>query len=511
MNWTKEQRYRPLNSESQAEYEALCEQAKNGKWRQKFHIQPPAGLLNDPNGFCWHDGRFHLFYQWFPLGAIHGLKYWHHLTSKNLVDFQSLGIGIAPDTIEDSHGAYSGSALSQGKNLLIAYTGNHRTAHWERIPYQRTAILTDGVLTKNPPFLSGAPKGYTEHTRDPKIWQESDGAFGMVLGAQRENKTGTVLYLKNIDGLNWDLKGEINLGDLNAGYMVECPDYFSLKNNGHQTNAKHETECPDYFSLKNNGHQTNNQYEYLFNENKSEALDVLFFCPQGLDNYPNIFQCGYVMGHFDKSALTFKHSGFQELDYGFEYYAVQTCLTENNERIAIGWFGLPDMSCPSASEGWAHCLTLPRMISLENGQLYQRPIPALEALRTNEHNGVHYELILNNPDNEPFEFNLRVNDKERTVLTYNGSALIFNRLESGLLPEPEIEVAPNKCTHIRELSIKNIHKIQLFSDTSSLEIFINDGQYVMSGRIYPQSLANGIKYEIAPSASLQIYGLKETL
>ncbi len=35
-----------------------------------WHLAPVTGLMNDPNGFCWSGGRYHLFYQWNPLAWI---------------------------------------------------------------------------------------------------------------------------------------------------------------------------------------------------------------------------------------------------------------------------------------------------------------------------------------------------------------------------------------------------------------------------------------------------------
>ena len=40
-------------------------------WRQLFHIQPPTGLLNDPNGLVAHDGTYHVCYQWHPFAPKH--------------------------------------------------------------------------------------------------------------------------------------------------------------------------------------------------------------------------------------------------------------------------------------------------------------------------------------------------------------------------------------------------------------------------------------------------------
>ncbi|MNO00328.1 Sucrose-6-phosphate hydrolase [compost metagenome] len=58
------------------------------------------------------------------------------------------------------------------------------------------------------------------------------------------------------------------------------------------------------------------------------------------------------------------HGGFDELDRGFDFYAPQTMASSDGRRILIGWMGLPDIEYPTDRNGWAHCLTLPRELSL---------------------------------------------------------------------------------------------------------------------------------------------------
>ena len=66
--WTREERYRVLNNAE--EIRDLHERIIRSDYRQQYHIQPVTGLLNDPNGFVFHNGTWHLFYQWCPWGAV---------------------------------------------------------------------------------------------------------------------------------------------------------------------------------------------------------------------------------------------------------------------------------------------------------------------------------------------------------------------------------------------------------------------------------------------------------
>lgn len=59
--WTREEKYRYLKDPQ--ELAGLYRRISASAWRQSFHNQPVTGLMNDPNGFVWHDNRWHLFYQ----------------------------------------------------------------------------------------------------------------------------------------------------------------------------------------------------------------------------------------------------------------------------------------------------------------------------------------------------------------------------------------------------------------------------------------------------------------
>lgn len=462
--WTQAERYQPLESLNAREYTNLAIKVAHAPWRQAFHIQPPTGLLNDPNGFCYDGTRYHLFYQWFPLGAAHGLKYWRALQSPDLVHFTDYGIAIAPDTEADSHGAYSGSAIANSDGTLtIAYTGNHRTPDWIRKPHQLTATYhpDTGALTRDIPFLTDSPSGYTEHVRDPKLWRDEHGNLFTILGAQRNDRTGCALITQN-GRLLGELKTTLTL---DGCYMWECPDLFPLT-------------------------------DTITGETKT----VLTISPQGLPAdgtaNRNLYQCSYAVGDFDLATLTFTHGDLITLDDGFEYYAQQSCAGENGSRIAIAWMGLPDTAYPTDEHDWQGCLTLPRTLTLENGVLKQRPLAALATLRgetiTTPTAITHGELLLDNPNSTPFTLDLFADDNHRTRLQFDGNRLIFDRSQSGALPTITLNPIPaGKANPIRELTIA-VQQLRLFIDRSSLEIFINDGDAVMTARIFAPPTANRI-------------------
>lgn len=469
MEWTREQKYRKLEDVTATEIKQLEKQVAQCPWRQAFHIQPKTGLLNDPNGLAFYQGEYHVFYQWFPLGPVHGLKYWYHLKSTDLINWQDLGIGIAPDQYYENYGAYSGSGFEHDGDLYLMYTGNNRDEDLVRHPMQAIAIMKpNGHIKKlSEPVIKDVPDGYTDHFRDPKVW-EQDGAYYAIIGAQRQNKTGCTVLYRSTNAIDWTFLGEMKTELDNFGYMWECPDYFELENKG-----------------------------------------VLIFSPQGLnpegDKYQNIYQTGYFIGEpLNLETKEFHHGEFHELDYGFDFYAPQSTEGEDGRRIVVGWLGLPEVDYPTDRYGWAHCLTLPRELKMVNGKLYQVPVRELEALRKDGASvaetvnsevreigaGVHYELECEFTNIEAAEIglSLRAGEGEETVFKYDtvSKKIILDRTNSG-------EAVGTEFGTVRKTPYNSDKiKIRLFMDTSSLEIFVNDGEYAFTSRIFPTNDENKI-------------------
>lgn len=473
MIWTKEQRYRRIEEVSPEEIQNLKARVNDCFWRQTFHIQPETGLLNDPNGFSYYNGEYHLFYQWFPLGPVHGLKYWYHTKSKDLVHWKNVGIGIEPTNDYDSHGAYSGSAIEHEGKLYLFYTGNTRDENWVRKPYQCIAIMDEiGKIKKlEQPVIHKVPDGYTDHFRDPKVWKKDD-MFYAVIGAQREDETGCVVLYSSPNLLHWQCEGELQTHLNNFGYMWECPDYFEVEDRG-----------------------------------------ILLFSPQGLkpktDQYENIYQSGYILGEkLDIKQLSMSHGSFQELDRGFDFYAPQTMVDSEGRRILVGWMGLPEIDYPTDRNGWAHCLTLPRELLVRGDKLIQRPVKELQALRKQQYKikdticseqkmykgfkGIAYEMICEFKNENATEYGIifRASENEGTVVKYDAvqKKVILDRANSGE-PVGESYGTKRKCS----IEARTI-KVHLFVDTSSVEIFINDGEEVFTSRIFPRADSKEIRF-----------------
>ena len=85
MEWTRESRYKKYSEWDAETLLKLQAQATASKYQMSYHIRPQSGLLNDPNGFSYFNDEYHVFYQSYPFGAVHGLKSWVHLTSPDLV------------------------------------------------------------------------------------------------------------------------------------------------------------------------------------------------------------------------------------------------------------------------------------------------------------------------------------------------------------------------------------------------------------------------------------------
>lgn len=329
------------------------------KWRLNFHLMPPDGWLNDPNGLCQFHGEYHVFFQYSPGEPEGGLKYWGHYISKDLLRWEYAGIALSPEEEFEKRGVYSGSVLIQDGEMHLFYTGNVKlTGDYNYITNGRqgnTILVSskDGRKFGKKELLmtnTDYPEDLTCHVRDPKVVSGAsigiaDGQNYMLLGARTLDDEGEILLYRSANLKKWEL-ANVLLADRPFGYMWECPDAFML-----------------------------------------EDKKILSFSPQGVErdgiDYANLYQAGYYFldGSFDGK---YHLHDFKEWDRGFDFYAPQTFEDEKGRRLLIGWIGMPDepqQYNPTVEYGWQNALTVPREVFLQNNKVMQYPVEELKSLR----------------------------------------------------------------------------------------------------------------------------------
>lgn len=437
--------------------EIKAPQIKQDRWRLGFHLMPPIGWLNDPNGLCYFKGKYHVFFQYAPFDATGGIKVWGHYTSKDFIHWNYEGTPLVTDQAEDSHGVYSGCTLVEDDKAFLYYTGNvKRLGNYDYIYSGREAntilVETEDMVHFKEKVCIMTNKDYGDdmscHVRDPKVWKE-EGVYYMVQGARSKVDKGCILVFASKDKYNWQLIQQITTKEP-FGYMWECPDLFVL-----------------------------------------EGKRILSLSPQGIAanglDYWNIYQAGYYVltGDFKGE---YQLSKFKELDRGFDFYAPQTFEDLQGRRILIGWMGLPDCeeeyTNPTITKGWQHCLTLPRVLHMREDKIYQEPIKELEKLRKNKRIDIIKkegslegfeleEILLTNIDDDDFKMILDNNIK----LSYSKSDKIFSL---------EFLNKTGAGRRKRVVLLERLHSLRLYRDYSSVEVFLNQGEEVFSTRYYPE-------------------------
>ncbi|MFC0561159.1 glycoside hydrolase family 32 protein [Halalkalibacter alkalisediminis] len=449
-------------------------------YRLAYHVMPPVGLLNDPNGFIQFNGAYHLFYQWNPFKTDHGAKFWGHYSSRDLVHWEHHEIALAPSDWFDKNGCYSGSAIEHENKLYLFYTGNVKDEANNRETYQVMAVSDDGQQFEKKGVVINLPEGYTPHFRDPKVWKHGEH-FYLIIGAQAEDLTGKAVLFCSDNLQEWEHLGPIagaHMGPLNDfGYMWECPDLFEL-----------------------------------------DGQDVLIFSPQGLEPsgiyYQNLYQAGYVIGKMDYEKVQYEHGLFIELDRGFEFYAPQTTVDEKGRRILIGWLGMPEEredAHPTIEHKWIHSMTIPRQLKGINGKIYQQPVTELQELRTNHCAYENVELTtkaqgFEGIEGEALEIYLETLETVTQPIKIhirNHANIVYHPTDK-LVKLDRISYVDGKTVEERFCHLQQLTNLRIYLDTSSIEVFVNDGEEVFSARIYPKQEDQGISFAADGSERVKI-------
>jgi fructan beta-fructosidase len=470
----------------------LAQNTYNEPWRPQFHFTPPKNFMNDPNGLVFYKGEYHLFYQYNPQGTEWGHMSWGHAVSSDMLHWKNLPLAIPEEPAK--YMIYSGSAVVDWKNasglcasgeaadpscLIAIYT-----AAGTNIQNQNLAFSNDRGRTWT--NYAGNPIADLKQPdfRDPKVfWYETEKKWVMVAVLADERKA---VFFDSRDLKKWVLRGSFEAGG----------------------NDKGQWECPDLFELAVDGNSQNKKWVLVVNRNPG--------APAGGTG------TRYFVGTFDGLRFANETPAGQELwaDYGKDFYATNSFSDlppKDGRRIWIGWISNWQYANREPTSVWRGAQSLPRELSLaqfpDGIRLVQKPIAETKGLREREFvklsnvsvpkamqamqlanargDTLEIEAELAPGDAKEMGFRLRKGGPEKTILGVSPPTkeVFVDRTRSGQVSfAPEF---PGRYKAVLQQSARV--KLHIFLDRSSVEVFVNDGEVVLTDRIYPSPGSEGIE------------------
>jgi beta-fructofuranosidase len=323
--------------------------------RPQYHLLPPHNWMNDPNGPIWWKGKYHLFYQLNPHGAVWGDMHWGHAVSTDMVHWRHEPIALAPTQGgPDSEGCFSGSAVVFRGVPTLIYTGV-QNAPPEQVTLRdgtdklrETQLLAtagdEELLRWNKlaaPVIATPPAGIAvTGFRDPCPWQEADGWY-LGVGSGERGRGGCVLLYRSQDLRHWEYLHKLAEGKPNGKQAANPCDSGEM------------WECPDFFEL--DGHH------------------CLLYSTAG-----KVF---WSTGEYDAQAHRYSPRRQGVLDHG-AYYAPKSFRSADGRRVLWGWIQETRAQAEFAAAGWAGAMALPRVLKVgHQGQLEMNPAAEVEKLR----------------------------------------------------------------------------------------------------------------------------------
>jgi beta-fructofuranosidase len=327
--------------------------------RPRYHLLPPSGWMNDPCGPLYWKGGYHMFYQYNsePVSAV---KLWAHATSSDMIHWHREPVALVPTPGgPDADGCWTGTAAIVDGKPTFLYTGVVKSTAEQATLRDGDTYLRESVCMaiaeddglqhwrKVPqPVIAAPPAGMkVAGFRDPSPWRDQGNHWNLIVASGERKVGGMVLLYTSTDFHHWQYLHPMARGTWNgkqtdvvsSGEMWECPDFFPL-------DGKH----------------------------------VLIHSTEG----KTIWQIGTLQtGTLDRPTMLFHAESEGILDHG-AYYAPKSQLDAHGNRILWGWITETRPQAEYAAAGWSGMMSLPRRLSLSNGQLVMEPAPESASLRT---------------------------------------------------------------------------------------------------------------------------------
>ena len=441
--------------------------------RPQFHLLPAKNWMNDPNGPIYWNGRYHMFFQYNPHGAVWGDMSWNHAVSRDMMHWTHLPLALTMTPGgPDAAGCFTGSCLPVGKRVYAVYTGvvdstpekaTIRDGSDKLEESQCLAYSDDPQLvrwTKLPqPIVPEPPPGMrVTGFRDPSAWKQEDWYY-MTVGSGEAKVGGCVLLYRSKDMKQWSYLHHLTSGTWTGKPATNPCDSGEM------------WECPEFFAL-DGGH-------------------VLI--------YSSVGKVFWQTGRLDAKAMTFAPTKTGELDLG-AFYAPKTQLDAEGRRILWGWIPekRPDAALKAA--GWAGMMSLPRVLRLAaDGTLRMEALPALASLRGPALGGGR-TITLPRANGELL----------CSGVAGKGFALTMRYADAGLLRaiyEPEKQ-SLTLDDHTIAMGADEAPTLHAFVDGSVIEVIVNGRVGYTKRFYYEQSQAPAVQVELSGMAEARAWSVQ---
>lgn len=451
--------------------------------RPQVHFSPKEKWMNDPNGMVYHNGTYHLMYQYYPDSTVWGPMHWGHATSKDLVHWQHQPIALYPDSLG---WIFSGSAVvdkdntsgfgKEGQVPLVAIFTHHNSprekAGTNTFQYQSIAYSLDEGKTwtkyaGNPVVKNPGIRDF----RDPKVsWHEETKKWIMTLAT-----LDRVTFYSSPDLKTWTKESEFGKEVGAHGGVWECPDLFPLEYNG------------------------------------EKIWVLLVSINPGGPNGGSATQ--YFTGRFDGHTFTPFETDTRWIDYGPDNYAGVTWFNTGKRKIFLGWMSNWQYAGVVPTQKWRGAATIPRNLELEQvGEKYlvtSQPVPELANLagpavvlrdlrgstidissKVGGHSGpAQVKLSANRIDD--FTITLSNDLGQKVVIGYEKSSnqYFIDRTASGNV---SFEKGFARRHAAPRLSRREAMDLTMVLDDASVELFADGGLSVMTQVFFPDKLFSTI-------------------
>lgn len=408
----------------------------------RFHLRPPRGYINDPNGPVLIDDTMHLYFQSRPTTDTDAPVQWGHATTNDFVRWNLHRPAMTPHPAgPDRDGCFSGNTVETPEGVRAFYSGN---VEGKRYQSTLTALSTDGGYTFGDAALAIPDPGVDERVimfRDPFVWRDGD-SWRMVVGSELEGEVAAVRQYRSPDLAQWTLEGN----------LVSAPRAIV---NGVDTGAG--WECPQVVSF--------------------DEKDIVL-----VSSWAHVSFAGAI--------LAINLDSPQVVDGGSNLYAASVLRRSEYGPLMFGW--LSEASDPSLwqERGWAGAISLPRVLSLgSDGQVLSDPVPALDTLRIDQENGEDFIA-----SSSAFELRLpHVSGVTRIACGEREWIDVRLDVEENVLTVSRDNASVDSRAHRGVMSVadafnpdRSADAIRVFVDGSIIEAFTSAGR-VLSTRVYPTS------------------------